>query len=108
MEIATFSDIVRFMDPIRYTEFSYARACLILLGLMFVYMHFILIDERSEISEMSVQGARELNCGKRHADWRMILANGNLSNLTEMAAPLPLHVNGIIIPMSIFFEKSSS
>jgi len=108
MEIATFSDITRFIDPIRYTEFWYPRACLIILRLMYVYVHLILIDERSEISVMSEQGARELNCAKRHADWRMILADGNLSNLTKVAALLPLHVNGIVIHISIFFEKSSS
>jgi len=68
----------------------------------------MLIDGRSEICAMSETVARELNIGGKRADWKMITADGNRSDLSKVAESVPVNVHGIVIPVRIFFARSGS
>jgi len=66
----------------------------------------MLIDGRSEICAMNEEVARELNISCKHADWKMITADGNWSNSMKVAQSIPLNGHGIIIPMPLFLAQS--
>jgi hypothetical protein len=66
----------------------------------------MLIDGGSEICVMSEEVARELNIGWKHADWKMITADGNRFDLSKVAESVPVNVHGIVIPVPIFLARS--
>ena len=68
----------------------------------------MLIDGGSEICVMSAEVARELNIGWKRADWNMITADGNRSDLSTVAESVPVDVHGIVIPVPIFLARSGS
>ena len=55
---------------------------------------------------ISKEVARELNIGWKFADWEVIPANGNQSDLSKVAESVPVNVHGIVIPVPIFLAKS--
>ena len=68
----------------------------------------MLIDGGSEICVMSEEVARELNIGWKRADWKMITADGNRSDLSKVAESVPVNVHGIVIPVPILWGRSRS
>jgi hypothetical protein len=57
-------------------------------------------------SVMSEKFARGLNIGWKHADWKMITSDGDLSNFTYVTESMPINVHGIVIPMAKFLTNS--
>jgi len=68
----------------------------------------MLIDGGSEICVMSEEVARELNIGWKRADWKMITADGNRSDLSKVAESVPVNVHRIVIPVPICLARSGS
>ena len=56
----------------------------------------------SEICVMSEEVTRELNIGWKRADWKMITADGNRSDLSKVPESVPVNVHGIAIPAPTF------
>jgi hypothetical protein len=95
-------------DLAGYTEFRYARASPTVLGRIQGYELPMRIDGGSEICVKSAEVARELNIGWKCADWKMITANGNESDLLKVAESVPVNVHGIVIPVAISLARSGS
>jgi len=95
-------------DLAGYTEFRYARASPTVLRRIHGHELPVLIDGGSEICVMSEEVARELNIGWKRADWKMITADCNRSDLSKVAEPVPINVHGIVIPVPIVFARSGS
>ena len=68
----------------------------------------VLIDGRSEIFVMSQEITREFNIGWKRADWKMLTANGNWSDLVRVAESMPINVHGINVSVPVFLAKSGS
>jgi len=68
----------------------------------------MLIDGGSEICVMSEEVAGELNIGWKRANWKMVTADCNWSDLSKMADSVPVNVHGIVIPLPIFFARSGA
>jgi len=68
----------------------------------------MLIDGGSEICVLSEEVASELNIGWKRADWKMITAYGNRSDLSKVAEAVPVNVHGIVIRVPIFLARSGS
>jgi hypothetical protein len=64
------------------------------------------INGGSEIWMMREDVARECNMGWKHADMTMITADGNQSDLWEVAVCVPGNVYRIMISMPIFSATS--
>jgi len=95
-------------DLAGYTQFCYARASPTVLGKIHRHELPMIIDGGSEIRVMSAEVARELNIGWKRADWKMITADGNPSDLSKVAESVPVNVHGIVIPMPIGLARSGS
>jgi len=68
----------------------------------------MLIDGGSEICVMHEWITRELNIRWKRANWKLITANGNGSDLPKVAESVPVHVDGIVIPVPVFLAISGS
>ena len=108
IRIAHVSAFCGLNDPILYTEFCYARASPTVLGKIQGHELPMLINGGSEICVMSEEVARELNIELKHADWKMITADGNRLDLSKVAESVPVDVHGIVIPVPIFLATSGS
>jgi hypothetical protein len=95
-------------DLAGYTEFRYARASPTVLGKIHGHELPMLIDGGSEICVMSEEIARELSMGWKRADWKMITADGNRSDLSKVAESVPVNVHDIVIPVLIYLARSGS
>jgi len=97
--VAAFSSL---KDHAGYTEFRYARASPTIAGTIHGHELLTLIDSGSEICVMRKEVARVLNFWWKRADWKMIIADGNWSDLSKVAESVPINVHGIVIPVPIF------
>jgi hypothetical protein len=106
--IAHVSALSGLKDLVGYTEFCYARASPTVLGKIQGHELPMPIDGGFEICVLSNEVARELNIGWKHANWQMITADGNRSDLSKVAESVPVNVHGIGIPVPMFLARSAS
>jgi len=104
--IAHVSTISSLKDHAGYTKFQYTRASSTDLGKIHRHELPILINCRSAFSVVSAEVARELNMGWKGANWKIITANGNQSDLMKVAKSVPVNVLDIIILMPMIEAKS--
>jgi len=104
-DVSAFSGL---KDYVGYIEFRYARASPTILGKIHAHELPMLIDGGSEICVMSQEVARELNIAWKRADWKMITADGNRSDVSKVAEFVPVKVYGIVIPVPLCLAKSGS
>lgn len=97
--ISTFSGV---KDHAGYTEFQYARASPTVLGMIHGHQLPLLIDGGSEICMISEEVARELNIRWKRADWKMITADANQSDLSKVTECVPSNIHAIVIPVPMF------
>jgi len=95
-------------DYAQHSVFRYAIASPIGLGMIYWHKVSTLIDGESEICVMSEVVARELNIWWKRANWEMITADSNWSDLNEVAVSVPINVHGIIIFKPTCFAKARS
>jgi len=95
-------------DHAGYTEFQYIRSSPSIVRNIDGHELPMLIDGGSEIRLTSEEVARELNKGWKRADWKMVTADGNQSDLMRVAESERINVNGMIIPMGIILAESGS
>jgi hypothetical protein len=103
--ISTFSSLKHHTG---YTALPYARASPNVLGMIHWHKLLLLIDGRSGMYLMTNMATSKLNIGWKGAHGRMITANGNRSDLTKVAESMPLNIDHIVIPVTIFFAPSGS
>jgi hypothetical protein len=89
-------------------EFRYRRVSPTNLGKINGHELPMSIDTGSVISVVSEEVAGELNIRWKCADWKMIMADGNWSQLTNVTESVPVNICHIIIPKPICFAKSGS
>jgi hypothetical protein len=95
-------------DHAGYTQFQYSRASPTVLGKIHGYELPMLNNGGSEICMVSEEVAREVTIGWKCADWKMITADGNQSDLLKVVEFVTINVHGIVIPIPIFFTISGS
>jgi hypothetical protein len=103
--ISAFSGI---KDIAGYNEFRYLSASPTVLAKIHGYELPLIIDSASEICGLSEEVACELNIWWKHADWKMITAGGNQSELSKMAYSMPVKVHAIVIAVHILLARSGS
>jgi len=108
IRIAYISAFSSLKDRAGYTEIRYARASPIVLGKIHWHKLPRLINGRSEICVLSEEITRELNLWLKSADWKMITANGNWSDLPKVAETMLVNIHRIIVSVPIFLAKSRS
>jgi len=100
--IAHISSSPGLKDHAQYTKFRYARASPPVLTKIHVHQLPMLINGGSEICVMSEIVIRALNIRWKCADWKMINADSNQSDLTKLAESVPVNVPGVVITIPIY------
>jgi hypothetical protein len=70
--------------------------------------HPLPIDGGSEICVMNKELASEFSLRWKCVNWKMIMADGNRSDLLKVAESVPVDVHGIVISVTIFLSRFTS
>ena len=95
-------------NPKAYNEHRYARASRMVMGRINGYEIPMLIDCGSEICIISEDITKNLGLGWKEVEWKMVMADGNRSDLNKVTESVPIEVHGVTLSVPVFLAHTRS